>query len=453
MSSTRLYWNYVLFCWLYAAVHGSVDAVLAYSAAELGPWLGGLGGFALYIAYALSALFIAQPALSTLDAKTAVLTGLSLMLLYVDFFLLAVMAHVNKAAVFIIGALLGGIGAGILWPAQSGYYVLNAKWYAESTCENRDAVLNSFAATFAGLLLLVECAVKAAATVVFVANSSDDTDAWKQTTFGTYTGISLFSVVTFWLVLLPLAEPRIVEPSATINPSEHGLTARASNTEVSDTELADGHALNPEEEYSSTKWTATSVLRVMWHSRTLLLLLPYQFCFGFSAGLVNTYVLGVAVRNHLHDGYVGILSGLVALTAACVAWPFSAVSNKYRHGRALVMVLGALCFAFDGAVVLLLSDARLTDSAFIVLYFVVRGVARGVWEGVNKANIALTFRNHSPEERQASFAAIYFASGLAGAVGYLATGAMSRDAVAATNLALAIVALLCYVVTLPQSEV
>jgi hypothetical protein len=82
----------------------------------------------------------------------------------------------------------------------------------------------------------------------------------------------------------------------------------------------------------------------------------------------------------------------------------------------------------------------------MVIYFVVRGVARGVWEGVNKANIALCFRD-STEDRQAAFAAIYFASGLAGALGFLSAGVFSRNAVAGINFVLSVGALVCYLLS------
>jgi hypothetical protein len=458
MTSARLYWNYVAFCVLYALLHGTVDAVLAFAAAELGPTVGSLGGFILYFSYTMSALVIAQPILDSLDSKPSVLTGMALMLLYIDGFLLAVLSPANSGAYFAVGSLLGGVGAGIMWSGQGSYYTRNARLYAESLVMHEDEVLNTFAGIFAGFLLIVEFVVKTIGSAVYFVNKNKSGDGWKQASFGAYSCFALVAVVLFWVLLLPLAEPGFLPNPSVIPQSQHGLT-KADNTPRD--EEADVAASSPESEprhdpcspavvettnteLPGSRWTA--VLRIMYTSRTLQLLLPFQFCFGFSSGLVNTYVLGVIVREYLYDGYVGILSGLMALTAAVVAWPFSAVSNRYRHGRAGVMVLGALCFAFGAGAVLCFSDAQLAQPAFMVIYFVVRGVARGVWEGVNKANIALCFRD-STEDRQAAFAAIYFASGLAGALGFLSAGVLSRNAVAGINFVLSVGALVCYLLS------
>lgn len=111
----RSYNNFLKFCIFYSVTHATVDAVLAFSTAELGAILGSWGGFALYVSYTLSSLFLARPCLRVLGAKGCVFSGLLGLLCYVFSFFLAILFRRISLPIFIIGAVIGGIGAGTLW--------------------------------------------------------------------------------------------------------------------------------------------------------------------------------------------------------------------------------------------------------------------------------------------------------------------------------------------------
>ena len=113
-----LYFNFISFSVLYSITHACVDAVLAFSVAELGSRVGSFGGFSLYICYTLSALFIARPILLHVNSKTVVLFGLAALLVYVLSFFIAIMDDSSAETVFVIGSCIGGLGAGCLWTAQ-----------------------------------------------------------------------------------------------------------------------------------------------------------------------------------------------------------------------------------------------------------------------------------------------------------------------------------------------
>jgi hypothetical protein len=119
-----LYYNFVMFSVLYSITHACVDAVLAFSVAELGSRIGSFGGFSLYICYTLSALFIAKPVLKHLNSKLVVLFGLSALLCYVMSFFIAIIADKSAENVFVIGSCIGGFGAGCLWTGQASYAIL-----------------------------------------------------------------------------------------------------------------------------------------------------------------------------------------------------------------------------------------------------------------------------------------------------------------------------------------
>jgi MFS family permease len=137
-----------------------------------------------------------------------------------------------------------------------------------------------------------------------------------------------------------------------------------------------------------------------------------------------------------------MLSGITALTAGALSMPFAYLANHYARGRWAVMVFGALCFAFAGAAMHCMSDAVLSTWPWIVTFFIIHGAARGVWESTNKAVIALYFPEE--ESQQVAFAAVYFASGLSGALGFLLSGLAPRECIAALNLTISLLALVCY---------
>jgi small-conductance mechanosensitive channel len=116
--------NFILFAILFSIVHATVDGVLAFAAAELGKSVGSYSGFMLYVTYTLSSLLLANPFLSKYSAKSGVLFGLCGMLIYVCSFFLAILFPVAKMGIFVVGAGLGGVGAGILWPSQGIYFRL-----------------------------------------------------------------------------------------------------------------------------------------------------------------------------------------------------------------------------------------------------------------------------------------------------------------------------------------
>lgn len=114
----RLYANFIGFCMLFSISHATVDAVLAYTTAELGSLIGSDSGFTLYIVYTFSALLLAKPTLRTVGPKYGVAIGLCCLLFYVGAFLLALLMPANAFGIFISGAAVGGVGAGVLWTSQ-----------------------------------------------------------------------------------------------------------------------------------------------------------------------------------------------------------------------------------------------------------------------------------------------------------------------------------------------
>ena len=111
LRSRRVLFNFILFSLFFSIAHATVDGVLAFASAELGPKLGGYSGFVLYAFYTLTALIFAKPFLRFFDAKYGVLVGLLGLLIYVASFMTSLILPEYATALFLTGAGIGGLGS------------------------------------------------------------------------------------------------------------------------------------------------------------------------------------------------------------------------------------------------------------------------------------------------------------------------------------------------------
>jgi MFS family permease len=182
-----------------------------------------------------------------------------------------------------------------------------------------------------------------------------------------------------------------------------------------------------------SSFNAFAVVEAIVFTPKLQLLLPFQISFGFSAGLIQTYINGVIVKDYIGEGYIGLFAGIVTLTAFIIAQPLAIISNTPAFGKELIMTVGGLSFAIGGLLLLLLPDKLIASWPIIILYYIIHGIARGIWENTNKAVVAEFFSASST--RDSAFASIYFASGLSGAIGFVSYQFMSRKTIAVVNSA------------------
>eukprot|EP01031_Cornospumella_fuschlensis_P033034 gene33034-39962_t len=425
VGSKRNFW---CFCILFSIVHAAVDAVLAFSAAELGTKLGSSGGFTLYIFYTTSAFFFAKPLLQWLGAKQAVFLGLLGMLTYVASFFLSILFPTWALYLFLVGAGIGGLGAGVLWTAQGSYFAANAYEYTALVECDRDQVLTQFAATFAGFYLSFETCFKFVATMFFLSSTGSVDLSWRPTVFGMYATSAAIAIVLYYIIVQDFEH--------VANDSTHGDQVEV----VFNANVA--HAEKKKCSVQSVCLQLTTVARTVLTNPKLCLLLPYQLCFGFSVGLLDTYVNGVVVSKYIGDGYIGLLAGITTLTAALLASPYSLCASRLSDGGYIVMILGGLCFCIGGVMLVVLSDEELAAWPVIITYYVIHGAARGVWENTNKAMVSIYFSQ--PDTRDAAYASIYFTSGLAGALGFIFFQFMTKLEIAGFNVAIALLAIGCF---------
>ena len=361
-----------------------------------------------------------------------------------------------KEAIWLLGAALGGVGAGILWTAEGTYFSLNAQEYtravmaysmdtrsemtptdtqprvslasSESLHEggkaSSSASLYTFASIFAAGYLLLETVFKLFATVTYIADHSKNRSMWKRMVFGIYMLIGCIAVILFALFVRPFIS------------TEDRRSLGSSGAIILD----------------DIKRDLLGVIEAIYRDHKLKLILPYQICFGFSSSMVNTFIVSQVISTHIGDGYVGFLSALTTMTAVALSYPFTLVANRFYKGKYWIMLLGAAAFLLSG-LALLLPMTVLASWSVLVFYFIIYGFGRGVWENTNKAVVAEYFGEQTGENLgrpsgqvdsvtlphfraslQSAYASIYFTSGLSAAIGYASYASMSQSQMAALNI-------------------
>lgn len=432
------YLNYIIFCCTFSVVHGAVDGVLAFTVPYLGTSLGGIGNGLMYITYAVSCVFVADPCVSFFGSKKSVLIGMLLLLLYTLSVCFSIFLSPIKWYLFPIGAICGGFGAGIMWTSQGTYYVKNSLEYSKAaqlelaiscagggTNGNGDgnggsgeedpsvsvsvspaeepvilpdaAIATSktntlFASLFAFSYLGFETVIISFASLVYYTNGgSDSSDSdgkvpiWQYVVFGVYGSIAAAAYMMAFLCLRTWKDS-INATGIKVNSFRSALRLIVSFMYT--------HFLH--------------VRDLFLNHQDIKLLMPYEFTFGMVTALFISYILGNAIAtDNAMEGYIGVLGSIVTLVAACVSYPINIVTTQYGDLRSklLIVFIGTSCWTLCVVGVLLLPKSDLSRWAVITPYVILHGVGRGIWENTNKAIIAdiVSSLHASSSEAKCSF--------------------------------------------------
>jgi MFS family permease len=397
--------------------------VLIYATAELGQTLGGISGGLLYVLYAFSALVLAKALLRWKGAKTSLLLGLSFLLAYVSTFVVALMLPSIKWYVCVPGSILGGLGAGVLWVAQSSYYSQCSHLYAIDKGISIDEAHTALAGYFAFIYLGSEALGKLLVTLIYMLYDSND---WEIVAFLVYALLAFLATVGSFFIkrldnLEDVVDVHVDGTVALLFLRDSSTNSRARSIEF-------------------LLWKEVIAVYTLLKEHSMFFLLqPYQLSFGFTAAFVNFYIDGVVLPDGGKKGYIGLLSSVSVLVAAVIAIPLA--SYVTSHGKYLVMLLGAVCFGFCCSPVLYLSNDSIAAWGIMIPFVVLYGVGRGVWENTNKAAVADIFAM-SHEDREKAYAAIYFFSGLGGAIGYFLFKYISRFTIGMLTVMISILGLI-----------
>jgi MFS family permease len=369
-SSRRTLTNFILMSILFSANHGCVVACLSLATARLGSvgaWQSGM----LYLTYTGSAIFGATYFVKKLGARNALVTGMSFYCVYVACFWLAVTWQAVEGPAALIGAAIGGVGAGFLWTAQGVYFSRAAEEHAIQLGQPVTDSTAYLAGIFAFIYLAAEVGLRAMSSVLLQLGGFQ----W-STIFGIY---SLVTVVS-------TAGMRFVHNYADV-PSTGGQEVSA--------------------------WYKLTAAWQLLRNDTKM-----KYMIGMNAVFLNSYVNGEVVRVVLNDDsskYIGLLTAWLSAVAAVMSLVFGRVTQTI--GKGPILIFGALCFFAVVLPFLVVPNVERWGWFPLVVVYALHGTGRATFEGTLKA----TFADYFPYEKEGAFANIILQNGLSSAIGYVLT--------------------------------
>ena len=454
-STTAIWHNFVRMSILVATLPATALACLALATAEWGETLGSIQSGVLYATYTVSAMAGATTWLvKQLGPRNALIIGMTLFLAYVACFVGAwtvspdyddntingthalhnnindvnstttssssssatlptpppittTTAHdaINRHASetwALIGAAVGGIGAGILWTAQGTYLAHAAADYARALKHDEEPSLHqladsnpqstpsSTAATsllagwFAFIFLALETSLDSLSTLLTEVFGMP----WKIV-FGAYTVLA---------VLATVAMPTVRDYRGTPSGPDHGANV-------------DG--LYVHNDSALTK--ATAVWYLLRNDVCVLYLWGVNALFAFSGAFLNAFVNGQVVPAVF--GTVDVVGLLVALHGATAALASLVLGYAGHYGlkKTRILVLGAVCFVGVAAPFVLQPQLRHWSKAAVVTLYLAQGMGRATFEGTLRA----VFADYFAYEIEGAFATIILQNGSSAVLGFV----------------------------------
>mmetsp|Transcript_50401 Transcript_50401/g.88652 ORF Transcript_50401/g.88652 Transcript_50401/m.88652 type:complete len:434 (-) Transcript_50401:96-1397(-) len=322
----------------FSITHGCAVTMLAYATTLLSEHAGLVGNGVLYVSTFISSLFFAAPAIQTIGYHKGLLMGLGFYSLYVLSFFLSLFAPTGvQVALFSLGSFVGGLGAGVMWTSQGGYMTYTAGFIASWTSEPRSEITTMLASQFATVYLVGEMIAKLG-----------------------FSGLQYCGLHDQFICLLLLV--MCVLSTMTL------LTVAAPDTPEQDETKSDPMA---------KLWAVMK----LWPDPKLWLLAPGNVTFGFSSAFINGIFVSRYVVPALGEGSVGLLSATTVLSASLAVPAFGYLGTRF--GRGLVVFIGAISFLLISLFVS--SKMANTWKIQLVLFYLLQGVGRAVYESTNRA--------------------------------------------------------------------
>lgn len=242
--------------------------------------------------------------------------------------------------VALIGAFVGGCGAGLLWTCQGAFYATVCEKLAIAEGKEKQVVTAELAGTWGLIFLGFECIVRASATVLH-----------------TYLKLQ-FDIVFYLFSGLALSATVIFAVFAT------NLESQGPKGSVCGKIMA---AMN------------------LWADPKLWLLQSTNITFGFAAAWLGGYVGREILSKALNSGFLGFAGALLSGLAAILSKVLGFVSEKI--GKGPVVLLGSIAFLCLG----IFSRWVGTPSEWgwgTLIFYIFMGIGRAVYESTNKAIFA-----------------------------------------------------------------
>jgi len=399
-AAQRTLWNFIWMSIFFSANHGCVVACLSLATTRFGStgaWTSGV----LYLTYTASSVLGATYVVKQMGPRNALVVGMSLYCVYVGCFWLATLSPDLKTPAALIGATIGGIGAGFLWTAQGSYFGRAAEEYASLRPTGHTEGLSdanaSLASIFAFLYLAEEVSLRALSTFLLEFGW-----AW-SVVFATYTVVAVISAI---LMLFVYDYPTVstTTSNAATTTESSSLTPEANDGNISQ---------------SSVWYKVSAAWQLLRKDPKMKYMIGLNAVFGFTSAFLNSYVNGEVVRVATHDDKsksVGIFNAWVSCVAAVMSLLFARLSHKFG-GNGPVLIFGAICFFGVVFPFVVLPDTTQWGIPLLLMVYTFHGTGRATFEGTLKA----TFADYFAYEKEGAFANIILQNGLSGAIGYVLT--------------------------------
>lgn len=279
-------------------------------------------------------------------------------------------AHDLMWAFALGGAAIGGLGAGLLWTCQGAFYAVVCDKMAIAENRPKAEVTADFAGVFGMIFLGFECIVRALTSVLRGAATEK---------------IMFSNLVTFLIWAAAAAASAVI------------FAAFATDLKPA-TSAARGGVMDK-----------LLVAVRLWRDPKLWLLQTTNITFGFAVAWLGGYVAPNVLSVTLGAKFIGFAGAMLSGLAAILALVFGPIAARIGKGP----ILAAGCVAFASLAILSKLASHYDPGGkylasdwgdAVVLFYVMMGIGRAVYESTNKAIIADVFPG---DKAPAAFANVF----------------------------------------------
>jgi MFS family permease len=332
--------------------HATVTTPINYATSILVAKNGNLGNAMLYFATLVCSLFFSASLFSILGSKVGLVISMGAYAAYVGLFALSASfcteyaegtcheAGPAQLQLVLLGSAIGGIGAGLLWTCQGAFFAAACERIAAAEMKEPPAVTAELGGKFALVFLAWECIMRISATVL--------------TTYLNLSYVALFYTYMVLAFVATLTFALMGGNMQSANPSPPG----------------------------SICGKAAEVVK-LWKDPKLLLLQFTNVAFGFAAAYLGSYINPQILSKALDKKFIGLMTGILSGLAAVLARLLAPVATHV--GKGPVMAIGSAAFIL----MVLLSYIVTADWGWgVVIFYILMGIGRAVYESTNKAVFA-----------------------------------------------------------------
>jgi MFS family permease len=401
------------FLWMtvcFAVNHGCATTPLIYASSVLDAHVGFLGNGVLYTLSIVSSLLLSVIAIDTVGLKGGLLLGTCLYGVYVGSFALAATfseVMFMQYALYVGGSAAGGLAAGILWTAEGGYMAQSATLLADQAGMTRPEATAELAGEFAFYYLIFEVISKLAFSFL-------QGTGWQVAHIGI-----LYTIIALIAMLLLTGTQNLT----------HGSKGTR--------ELKGEYAkVDVEKKSPLSKLFATTRL---WSDPKIWLLSPTNITFGFSAAYLNGYFNAHYEAPELGAKQLGILCAITVACAAVLSKVYGRLGQAF--GKGVPIFAGAMSFACIP--ILILTTHCCEDWGWsMVVFYILQGSGRAVYESTNKAVFSDFFTG---EDTEGAFANCSMQMSVASAVLFFNSGKITGQQLATMVMISAVATPVVYV--------